>query len=167
MYLAQELSLLQNKMVYFVGTSDLEIANETETTDLILTLEGFLVSLKNQKAIISELPKSELELYYNKVYQAIQDFIKIQRRLEYFQFFGNTAIRNIFNSIIIALKQLRKELLKNIEGDLVEGVQKLTQGNVSKRLKIEDFSFLESREKSKRYAGSLSDAVIEERSNFS
>ena len=167
MYLAQELSLLQNKMVYFVGTSDLEIANETETTDLILTLEGFLVSLKNQKAIISELPKSELELYYNKVYQAIQDFIKIQRMLEYFQFFGNTAIRNIFNSIIIALKQLRKELLKNIEGDLVEGVQKLTQGNVSKRLKIEDFSFLESREKSKRYAGSLSDAVIEERSNFS
>ena len=32
-----------------------------------------------------------------------------------------------------------------------------------KRLKIEDFSFLESREKSKRYTGSLSDAVIEDR----
>lgn len=35
--------------------------------------------------------------------------------------------------------------------------------NEPKRLKIEDFSFLESREKSKRYTGSLSDAVVEER----
>ena len=134
MYLTQELILLQNKMVYFVGTSDLEISNETEKTDLILTLNGFLVSLENQKAVISELSKSELELFYNKVYQATQDFVKIQKRLEYFQFFGNTTIRNSFNNIIIALKELRKDLLKNIEGDLVEGVQKLTQGNISRRL---------------------------------
>jgi len=75
-----------------------------------------------------------LEQFYNKVYQATQDFAKIQKRLEYFQFFGNTTIRNSFDNIIIALKQLRKELLKNIEGNLVEGVQKLTQGNISKRL---------------------------------
>ncbi len=134
MYLTQELTLLQNKMVYFVGTSDLEISNETEKTDLILTLNGFLVSLENQKAVISELSKSELELFYNKVFQATQDFVKIQKRLEYFQFFGNTTIRNSFNNIIIALKELRKDLLKNIEGDLVEGVQKLTQGNISRRL---------------------------------
>jgi len=134
MYLTQELTLLQNKMVYFVGTSDLEISNETEKTDLILTLNGFLVSLENQKAGISELSKSELELFYNKVYQATQDFVKIQKRLEYFQFFGNTTIRNSFNNIIIALKQLRKDLLKSIEGDLVEGVQKLTHGNINKRL---------------------------------
>jgi len=134
MYLTQELALLQNKMVYFVGTSDLEISNETEKTDLILTLNGFLVSLENQKAVISELSKSELELFYNKVYQATQDFVKIQKRLEYFQFFGNTTIRNSFNNIIIALKELRKDLLKNIEGDLVEGVQKLTQDNISRRL---------------------------------
>jgi len=134
MYLTQELILLQNKMVYFVGTSDLEISNETEKTDLILTLNGFLVSLENQKAVISELSKSELELFYNKVYQATQDFVKIQKRLEYFQFFGNTTIRNSFNNIIIALKELRKDLLKNIEGDLVEGVQKLTQDNISRRL---------------------------------
>jgi hypothetical protein len=134
MCLTQELILLQNKMVYFVGTSDLEISNETEKTDLILTLNGFLVSLENQKAVISELSKSELELFYNKVYQATHDFVKIQKRLEYFQFFGNTTIRNSFNNIIIALKELRKDLLKNIEGDLVEGVQKLTQDNISRRL---------------------------------
>jgi len=134
MYLTQELTLLQNKMVYFVGTSDLEISNETEKTDLILTLKGFLVSLESQKMDISQLSKSELEQFYNKVYQATQDFAKIQKRLEYFQFFGNTTIRNSFDNIIIALKQLRKELLKNIEGNLVEGVQKLTQGNISKRL---------------------------------
>ncbi len=112
----------------------MEISNETEKTDLILTLNGFLVSLENQKAGISELSKSELELFYNKVYQATQDFVKIQKRLEYFQFFGNTTIRNSFNNIIIALKQLRKDLLKSIEGDLVEGVQKLTHGNINKRL---------------------------------
>lgn len=134
MYLTQELTLLQNKMVYFVGTSDLEISNETEKTDLILTLNGFLFSLENQKAVISELSKSELELFYNKVYQATQDFVKIQKRLEYFHFFGNTTIRNSFNNIIVALKHLRKDLLKRIEGDLVEGVQKLTKGNISKRL---------------------------------
>jgi len=83
---------------------------------------------------ISQLSKSELEQFYNKVYQATQDFSKIQKRLEYFQFFGNTTIRSSFNNIIIALKQLRKELLKNIEGDLVDGVQKLTLGNISKLL---------------------------------
>jgi len=55
MYLTQELTLLQNKMVYFVGTSDLEISNETEKTDLILTLKGFLVSLESQKMDISQL----------------------------------------------------------------------------------------------------------------
>jgi hypothetical protein len=37
------------------------------------------------------------------------------------------------------------------------------QANEPKRLKIEDFSFLEAREKSKRFKGSLSDAVIEDR----
>jgi predicted DNA-binding antitoxin AbrB/MazE fold protein len=35
--------------------------------------------------------------------------------------------------------------------------------NDSKRLTIKDFSFLKSRDKSKRFTGSLSDAVIEER----
>ena len=35
--------------------------------------------------------------------------------------------------------------------------------NEPKRIKIEDFSFLASREKSKRFKGSISDAVIEER----
>lgn len=134
MYLTQELTLLQNKMVYFVGTSDLEISNETEKTDLILTLNGFFMSLENQKAIIPELSQCELELFYNKVYQAIQDFSKIQKRMEYFQYFGNSTVRNSFNNIITALKQLRKELLKNIEGDLVEGVQKLTKSNISNRL---------------------------------
>jgi predicted DNA-binding antitoxin AbrB/MazE fold protein len=35
--------------------------------------------------------------------------------------------------------------------------------NKSKRLSTKDFSFLVSREKSKRYKGSLSDSVIEDR----
>ena len=35
--------------------------------------------------------------------------------------------------------------------------------NDSKRLSTNDFSFLKSREKSKRYKGSISDAVVEER----
>jgi|GEM_PF-3584158 len=134
MYLSQELLLIRNKMVNFVGTSDLEISNETEKTDLILTLNGFLMSLEYQKAIIPTLSQSELEQFYNKVYQATQDFAKIQKRMEYHHFFGNSTIRNSFNNIITALKQLRKDLLKMIEGELVEGVQKLTQGNISNRL---------------------------------
>jgi hypothetical protein len=34
---------------------------------------------------------------------------------------------------------------------------------IEKRLAVKDFSFLDSREKSKRFNGSLSDAVIEDR----
>ena len=34
---------------------------------------------------------------------------------------------------------------------------------VEKQLEIKDFSFLDSREKSKRYNGSLADALIEDR----
>jgi hypothetical protein len=33
----------------------------------------------------------------------------------------------------------------------------------SKQLKLNDFSFLEAREKSKKYKGSLADAIIEDR----
>lgn len=135
MYITQEIPIVQNKMVYFVGTSELEIANETEITDLILTLKGFLYSLENQKTLILELSENELELLYNKIYQSTQDFIKIQKRMQYYQYFGNDSIRNYFESIITALKQLRKDLLKIIEGDLVIGIQKMTQTNITNRLK--------------------------------
>jgi len=130
MYLTQEIPIIRNKMVYFVGSSDLEIANENEVADLILTLKGFLYSLENQKAIVSEFSETELDLFYNKVYQAIKDFAKIQKRMQYYQYFGNETIRNCFDNIITELKQLRKDLLKIIEGDLVTGIQQITQNNI-------------------------------------
>jgi len=133
MYITQEIPIIKNKMVYFVGSSDLEIANENEIADLILTLKGFLYSLENQKNIIY-LPDNDLELFYNKVYQAIQDFTKIKKRMQFYQYFGNTEIRDCFDNIITELKQLRKDLLKIIEGDLVERVQQITQNNIINRL---------------------------------
>jgi len=134
MYITQEIPIIQNKMIFFVGSSDLEIANENEIADLILTLKGFLYSLVNQKTIVLELSENELDLFYNKVYQAIQEFSKIQKRMQYYQYFGNTAIRNCFDNIITELKQLRKDLLKIIEGDLVNDVQQITQNNIINRL---------------------------------
>lgn len=134
MYLTQELPIVQSKMVYFVGSSDLEISNESEVADLILTLRGFLSGLENQKQIISELSENELETFYNKVYQATLDFSKIQKKMQYYQYFGNSTIRNYFDSIITGLKQLRKDLLKIIEGDLLAGAQIITQQNISKQL---------------------------------
>jgi len=134
MYLTQEIPIIQNKMVYFVGTSDLEIANETEITDLILTLNGFLYSLENQKEIVSELSENELELLYNKIVQSTHEFVKIQKKMQYYRYFGNNTVRNCFESIVSALKQLRKDLLKIIEGELVAGVQQLSQNTISKRL---------------------------------
>jgi len=133
MYITQEIPIIKNKMVYFVGSSDLEIANENEIADLILTLKGFLYSLENQKNSIY-LPDNDLELFYNKVYQAIQDFTKIKKRMQFYQYFGNTEIRDCFDNIITELKQLRKDLLKIIEGDLVERVQQITQNNIINRL---------------------------------
>jgi hypothetical protein len=134
MYITQEIPIIKNKMVYFVGSSDLEIANENEITDLILTMKGFLYSLENQKNVISELSENDLDIFYNKVYQAIQDFVKIKKRMQYYQYFGNTIIRDYFDTIITELKEFRKVLLKIIEGDLVEGVQKISQQNIAKRL---------------------------------
>ncbi len=134
MYLTQELPIVQSKMVYFVGSSDLEISNESEVADLILSLRGFLSGLENQKQIISELSENELETFYNKVYQATLDFSKIQKKMQYYQYFGNSTIRNYFDSIITGLKQLRKDLLKIIEGDLLAGAQIITQQNISKQL---------------------------------
>jgi len=134
MYLTQEIPIIQNKMIYFVGSSDLEIANENEIADLILTLKGFLYSLENQKTIIAELSENELDLFYNKVYQTIQDFAKIQKKMLYYQYFGNTTIRSCFDNIVTELMLLRKNLLKIIEGDLVNGVQQITKDNIIKRL---------------------------------
>jgi len=70
------------------------------------------------------------------------------------------AINGVYeNGIVLLNKKIRsKKKMKVIVTFLDEELS-----NEPKRLKIEDFSFLESREKSKRFAGSLSDAVIEER----
>jgi hypothetical protein len=108
--------------------------SENEITDLILALKGFLYSLENQKDIISELNENELDSFYNNIYQTLQDFIKIQKKMHYYQYFGNTSIRNYFDSIINAIKQLRKDLLTIIEGDLVKETQIITQKNISNRL---------------------------------
>jgi len=134
MYLTQEIPILQDKMVYFVGTSDLEIANENEITDLILTLKGFLYSLNNHKSSISELSENEIEILYNKIFQTTNDFTKIQNKMQHYEYFGNSTVKFYFENIITALKKLRKELLKLIEGDLVLAAQKITQINISNRL---------------------------------
>jgi len=120
MFITQEIPIIQNKLVYFVGSSDLGIDNQLEITDLILTLKGFLYSLENQEKTISELTISDLEILYNKVYQAIQDFSKIQKRTQYYQYFGNKSINIYFENIINELKILRKKLLKIIEGELLQ-----------------------------------------------
>jgi len=135
MYLTQEIPIIQNKMVYFVGASDLEISTETEITELVLALKGFLFSLENQKMNIYEIPENELDMFYNKIYQTTQDFVKIQKKMQFYQYFGNNTIRNYFDNIITLLKQLRKDLLKIIEGELVESAQRITQNNIINRLK--------------------------------
>lgn len=134
MYLTQEIPIIKNKIVYFVGSSDLEISNENEISDLILTLKGFIYSLENQRNIIFQLTGEEIETFYNKIYLATQDFLKIQKRMIYYNYFGNNIIRNYFEEVINLLKQMRKELLKIIEGDLVVAIQTINQNNIINRL---------------------------------
>jgi hypothetical protein len=70
------------------------------------------------------------------------------------------AVNGIYENGIIRLdRQIQaKKSVKVIVTFLDEELQ-----SDSKRLTVKDFSFFKSREKSKRYKGSLSDAVIEER----
>ena len=70
------------------------------------------------------------------------------------------AVNGIYENGIVRLdRQIRaRRSVKVIVTFLDEDLQ-----NDTKRLTIKDFSFLKSREKSKRYIGSLSDAVIDER----
>jgi predicted DNA-binding antitoxin AbrB/MazE fold protein len=70
------------------------------------------------------------------------------------------AVNGVYENGVVRLdRKIRaKKKMKVIVTFLDEEIS-----NEPKRLKIEDFSFLESREKSKRYTGSLSDAVVEER----
>jgi len=70
------------------------------------------------------------------------------------------AVKGIYEDGIIRLdrKIQAKKSIKVIVTFLDEELQ-----NDSKRLSLKDFSFIKAREKSKRYKGSLSDAVIEDR----
>jgi hypothetical protein len=54
----------------------------------------------------------------------------------------------------IEKKKAAKVIVTFLDDDILEGETKLT---------INDFSFQKAREKSKRYKGNLSDAVIDER----
>lgn len=70
------------------------------------------------------------------------------------------AVNGIYENGIVRLdRRIRsRKSIKVIVTFLDEDLQ-----NDTKRLTVKDFSFLKSREKSKRYSGSLSDAVINER----
>lgn len=70
------------------------------------------------------------------------------------------AVNGIYENGIVRLdRRIRsRKSVKVIVTFLDDDLQ-----NDTKRLTVNDFSFLKSREKSKRYSGSLSDAVIDER----
>lgn len=70
------------------------------------------------------------------------------------------TVNGVYENGIVRLdrKVRSKKKMKVIVTFLDEELQ-----NEPKRLKVKDFSFLASREKSKRFIGSLSDAVIEDR----
>jgi hypothetical protein len=70
------------------------------------------------------------------------------------------AVNGTYENGIVRLdRQIRaRKSVKVIVTFLDEDLQ-----NDPKRLTLKDFSYLKSREKSKRFTGSLSDAVIEER----
>lgn len=72
------------------------------------------------------------------------------------------AIKGTYENGVIKLdkKIQAKKSVNVIVTFLDEDVQ-----NDSKRLSINDFSFQRARDKSERYKGSLSDAVIEDRKN--
>ncbi len=135
MYIPQEIPLIRHKMVCFVGTSELEIPNETEIHELVLALKGFLFSLQSEKAQFAEFSATELEEFYNAIYAALQDFSKMQNKLQTFDYFGNTLVRQYFEALIGSLKQFRKDLLKIIEGELVEHTKTISQKNMINSLK--------------------------------
>ena len=70
------------------------------------------------------------------------------------------AVKGTYENGVIRLdrKIQAKKAMKVIVTFLDEEIK-----DDSKRLTTNDFSFLKSREKSKRYKGSLSDAVVEDR----
>ena len=70
------------------------------------------------------------------------------------------AVNGIYENGIVRLdRRIRaRRSVKVIVTFLDEDLQ-----NNTKRLTVKDFSFLKSREESKRYTGSLSDAVMDER----
>jgi hypothetical protein len=72
------------------------------------------------------------------------------------------AIKGTYENGVIRLdkKMQAKKPVKVIVTFLDEEVQ-----NDSRRLSLNDFSFQRARDKSKRFKGSLSDAVIEDRKN--
>lgn len=130
MYLKEAIPILQHKIVYFVGASNLELETESEVADLAISLNEFLLQIENEKANIVNLSENELEVFYNNIYKAMLDFTKIQKKLQHYHYFGNTSISDSFNQTIKALKQMRKDLLKIIEGDLVNDMKLLKQQTI-------------------------------------
>lgn len=83
------------------------------------------------------------------------DFINFEKKNK-----AMIAVNGVYENGVIRLDR-RIQAKKSIKVIVTFLDEELT--NDSKRLTRNDFSFLKSRERSKRYKGSLSDAVIDDR----
>ena len=134
MAIVQEIPILQNKLFSFVGAKDLEMDAANQLQDLLLSLKGFIFSLETQLHFIKKLEKKEIEEYYNIIYQTIDVFSKINKKLDGYNYFDNDEIKTYFEQIIKKLKKHRKELLLIIEGDLLEISKYSANSNAYKQI---------------------------------
>jgi len=131
MYLEREIPVIQNKIFYFVGAKKLEMNTDKMFKNLLSAMKNFISNLKNQKQRIFELSKDDLELFYNKLYRSVENFVKINNKLVLFNFFDSIELQQYFEILITELKLLRKELLNLIEGELVYAAKSITFSHIS------------------------------------
>jgi hypothetical protein len=133
-YISQELPLIKNKMLHFVGAKELGLDTEEEIALLINRLSNLIGLLDIQQLHLAGMNPKEMEDFYNQIYTMLSTFQQMSKKLQILQYFGNQAIQEHFEIVIIKLKSLRKILLAAIEGDLVREVSKFSQSNLLKHL---------------------------------
>lgn len=128
------LPFFQKQVVYVAGAAELDLDIEQEMDKLAIELQDFDTVLHEILANSKDFSQKETESLYNKIYALLALFKKVAKKLESKNAFQYSTFMVNFGNLITTLQTVRKQLLLQLEGELIEAISAISKNNLAKNL---------------------------------
>jgi uncharacterized membrane protein len=128
------LPFFQKQVVYVIGAAELELDIRQEIDSLATALQDFDAVLHDILKDSKDFSQSETENLYNTIYALLALFKKVAKKLaekdtsQYALFMVN------FGNIIATLQTVRKQLLLQLEGELITAISTQSKKNLLNKI---------------------------------